>query len=85
MKANVSLFIEEKCPACERALDIVRSIQHLCRISVTVYERKKDAKLFSQHGVVICPATFIDNELIFYGDFTREQFLKQLEIVASRP
>jgi hypothetical protein len=67
------VFVEPNCVACVRALRTA-SILHDKGIvtNLVIINRIDDPVKCRQFGVVIFPATFIDECLAFYGEFSVE-------------
>ena len=75
----VAVFIEKNCQACREVLGVINSIMTQYGISLRVYDRQEHEKVFRDRSVIVCPATFVNNRLAFYGAFTREEFSQQLK------
>lgn len=78
-RTTVSIFVEEDCTACEKVLSVARSLVGMYEINLAVFERKRDAAVFEQRNVAICPATFVNGRLVFYGEFSREELLEKIQ------
>jgi len=75
----IEVFIETNCRSCEEVLRVVRSLVGRLRVQVRVYDRQADKETFSSRSVMVCPATFVNNRLTFYGSFTGEELAQYLE------
>ncbi len=81
IKHLVEIFVEQHCPPCEEVLSAVEGFSNDTTLEVRVYEREKDFSIFQEREILICPATFVNRRLIFYGAFTSkqlEQYVKQI-------
>jgi hypothetical protein len=74
----IEIFIEHGCSACQKVIDIVESITTLYNLQFAVFERESDSSIFRDRNVIICPATFIDQKLEFYGEFQEEEFRQKI-------
>lgn len=77
-KRLVEVFVERDCPSCEEVLKLVDTYRDDSSIDVQVYEREAHAPVFRERRVVICPATFVDHRLVFYGAFTMNELARYL-------
>ena len=68
---RIEVFIERNCKSCYRVISLLKRL----RADLTIFERERDKRLFSERNVLIVPATFIDGRLAFYGEFTEEEFI----------
>lgn len=74
----VEVFVEENCAACEAVLEILEHLSAELPIVHRAYHRGTDGKEFQSRGVTILPATFINHQLAFYGEFSTLDFHRQL-------
>lgn len=74
----VEVFVERDCPSCEEVISIVKKYRNDPSVELQIYERETDVSVFHKRRVIICPATFIDHRLIFYGAFTVNEFARYL-------
>jgi len=81
--SSVEIFIEEKCTACDEVLDVVGSLSTQHRFNLHVYDRRRHKSAFDDRSVFICPATFVNNRLAFYGSFSAEEFSRYLHLNES--
>ena len=75
---NLELFIEKNCPACE---DVLRTLHQFARqygIEFRKYDRDTQSQLFRERRIFICPATFLNGRLLFYGTFSTEMLQSKL-------
>jgi len=80
MNANfVEVFIETNCNACAQVLNVINSFVDQYRISLRVYDRKEHQSVFRDRSVMVCPATFVNNRLAFYGEFSSEELSRYLK------
>jgi hypothetical protein len=66
----VEVFVEKDCPSCEEVMTVVGPLSRDRSIELRVYDRERHRDAFRERRVVICPATFVDQRLVFYGAFT---------------
>lgn len=83
MKRQIEIFIEKGCTACEAVLAVVFDAMKNSDAVVLVFEREKHSEEFVERHVVICPATFIDSKLAFYGEFSNKDFNERLSARSS--
>jgi hypothetical protein len=74
----IEIFIERGCSACQNVIDMVGSITKQYNIPYIVFERENNSSVFHDRNVIICPATFIDQKLEFYGEFQSEDLRRKL-------
>ncbi|MBI4418182.1 MAG: thioredoxin family protein [Ignavibacteriales bacterium] len=75
----IEVFIEKNCKACSEVLEVIESFVRQYRVSLQVYDRKEHAKVFRERSVVVCPATFVDKRLAFYGAFSSAELSSYLQ------
>lgn len=80
---TVDLFIQHNCPACEHVRAILESFSAAGMLQLQVYSRGTHRTAFSHRKISIVPATFIENRLTFYGEFTAAKLQKHLDEVCS--
>jgi hypothetical protein len=79
MKTNfIEVFVEENCPACNSMLSLAQRFVNDVSVELRVFNRQRDPEMFRRRHVVICPATFVNNKLVFYGEFTADALEKHL-------
>lgn len=74
----VEVFVEENCVACKAVLEMLEQLSIELPIVKQTYNRGTDSKEFQSRGVTILPATFINHQLAFYGEFSTLDFHRQL-------
>ncbi|MCI0721233.1 MAG: thioredoxin family protein [Acidobacteria bacterium] len=74
----VEVFVEENCNACETVLEILENLSSDLPVVKRIFHRDKDREEFQSRGIVILPATFINRQLAFYGEFSTRDFHRQL-------
>lgn len=80
----VEVFVEENCSACGAVLALLeRSLAGL-PLMKKVFNRDMNRKEFQSRGITILPATFINGQLAFYGEFSESDFHRQFKRL-SRP
>ncbi len=77
-KKVVEVFVERDCPACEEVVSLVSEYRDDPSIELRIYDRHKNATAFRERRVMICPATFVDQRLVFYGAFTMNELARYL-------
>ena len=80
MKNNViEVFIEKNCRSCEEALHAIESLVDQFCLNLHVYDRHTDRDVFLARSVMVCPATFVNNRLAFYGSFSSEELSRYIK------
>lgn len=74
----LEVFVERDCPSCEEVVSIVSKYRDDPSVQLQIYERETNASVFHKRRVVICPATFIDHRLVFYGAVTISELARYL-------
>jgi glutaredoxin len=74
----VEVFVEDNCSACESVLEILERLSGELPLVRRIYHRDADREEFDLRGVAILPATFINHQLAFYGEFSTRDFHRQL-------
>lgn len=77
-KNLVEIFVERHCPSCEEVMSVVGGLSDDPSVELRIYEREKHFKAFQERLVLICPATFVNHRLVFYGAFTLNEFVQYL-------
>ncbi|MEX1137767.1 MAG: thioredoxin family protein [Bacteroidota bacterium] len=80
----VEVFIEKNCQACKEVLDVINSIMAQYGISLRVYDRQEHKNVFRDRSVIVCPATFVNNRLAFYGAFSSAELSQYLKMDGRR-
>lgn len=74
---KMKVFVENNCGACENVLRVVNEMNKNKLISkLIIINREDDPKECLDYNVLVYPAVYIDDELIFYGEFTIDEALK---------
>ncbi|MDD8018279.1 MAG: thioredoxin family protein [Bacteroidota bacterium] len=81
---TIEVFVEKNCSSCETVVDVVRQVPELLSSKVVIRNREQDPAKFRERRVMIVPATFINNALVFYGTFTKEDLQKYLKKYTSK-
>jgi hypothetical protein len=68
MKDRIELFIERGCKTCGRVLARLLAYARDRGVELEVYDRETHRHQFERRQVVICPATFVNDRLVSYGD-----------------
>ncbi|MEX2089144.1 MAG: thioredoxin family protein [Bacteroidota bacterium] len=74
----VEIFVEKDCPSCEQVMGVIHGFSGNPAIELRVYDREKNLEAFQERQVLICPATFVNHRLVFYGAFTLSEFTQYL-------
>jgi len=69
---TIEVFVERGCKACCVVISLVTSYAQKRKLILRIFDREQDAQVFADRNVVVCPATYINNRLAFYGEFTEE-------------
>lgn len=77
MRNVVDVFVEKDCRTCDNVLRLLRS-SFKSKVEVNVFERHRHLELFRKHRVSICPATFLNRRLMFYGEFSEKDLLTKM-------
>lgn len=77
-KKVVEVFVEKHCPSCEEVVNVIDTYRNHPSVEVRIYDRETDVAAFQDRRVMICPATFVDHRLIFYGAFTLNELAPYL-------
>lgn len=73
MKRNhLELFFEKNCPVCEEVLQTLHLFARHHGLEFHTYDRDRESKAFRERRVFICPATFLNGCLVFYGTVSTE-------------
>lgn len=72
----IEVFVEPGCKTCNKVVSLVHSFAQKRRLEMRVFDRERDSQVFLERNVVVCPATYIDSQLAFYGEFTEEALVK---------
>lgn len=75
----IEVFVENNCSACKEVLDMIHSFADQYCIRLRVYDRKEHQDVFQERTVVVCPATFVNKRLAFYGAFSSEELSRYLK------
>jgi hypothetical protein len=68
-KPLIEVFVEEFCPACKEVLHNLQSLASSGLIAMEIFCQGRDNAVFEERNVSICPATFVNRRLAFYGEF----------------
>lgn len=75
----IEVFIESYCAACVTVVRVLKKLVTNPAFELRIYHRHDDPSEFKARQVTIIPATFINNRLVFYGEFTETELKRQLE------
>ncbi|MDE3056725.1 MAG: thioredoxin family protein [Bacteroidota bacterium] len=78
-KHLVEIFVEKNCRACEEVVTTIARFISYPDIDVRVFNRETDSSVFRERNVVVCPATFVNHRLVFYGGFQTQALEKYLQ------
>ena len=74
---NMKVFVENDCRACENVLRVVNEMNKNRLISkLIIINRENDPEECLNYKILVYPAVYINDELIFYGEFTIDDALK---------
>jgi uncharacterized membrane protein YagU involved in acid resistance len=74
----IEIFVEDTCSTCSRVIEDVSIFVRGTDTAVRIFRREGDSEKFRERNVVICPATFVNGRLSFYGEVSPEALKKQL-------
>jgi hypothetical protein len=74
----IKVFVEPGCKSCCRVISLVTSYAQKRRLDLRIFDRERDAQVFRDRNVVVCPATYVNDRLVFYGEFTEEALSKHI-------
>ena len=77
-KNFIEVFMEKNCRACEEVLAVIASFRFNTAVDVSIFDRERDARVFQERNVLICPATFVNHKLVFYGNFSLSELNDRL-------
>ena len=79
MTGNViEIFVEDACATCARVVTDVSAFVRGTDVALRIVRRDDDQELFRQRHVVICPATYVNGHLAFYGDVSPEALAQHI-------
>jgi len=74
---KMKVFVENNCRACENVLRIVDEMYDRGLLKkLIIINREDEPEECLKYNVLVYPAVFIDDELIFYGEFIIDDALK---------
>ena len=76
----IEVFIERGCSSCARVTNLVEDVIRDTDASIRTILRETNPQQFAERNVVICPATFINGKLAFYGEFSAGSLKKRLQM-----
>jgi len=76
----IEIFVEDTCSTCSRVIEDVSTFVRGTDIAVRIFRREADAEKFRERNVAICPATFVNGRLSFYGDVSPEALRKHIYV-----
>ena len=77
MITEMKVLVEPNCRACENVLRVVDEMYNDGLINkLIIINRKDEPEECLKYSVLVYPAVYIDDELIFYGEFTIDDTLK---------
>lgn len=75
----IEVFVESSCAACVSVVRMLRKFVTGSALELKIYHRSSDTPEFAARRVLIAPATFIDNKLAFYGEFSEGDLKRKLD------
>jgi hypothetical protein len=76
----IEIFVERGCSSCARVKSLVEEVVRDTGASLRTILREASPQEFSERNVMICPATFVNGELAFYGEFSAESLKRRLQM-----
>lgn len=77
MIAEMKIFVKPDCKACENVLGVVDKMYNDGLVNkLIIINRKDEPEECPKYNVLVYPAVYIDDELIFYGEFTINDAMK---------
>ncbi len=76
----IEIFVEETCSTCSRVIEDVSTFVRGTDIAVRIFRREADPETFRERNVLICPATFVNGRLSFYGEVSTEALRKHFYV-----
>lgn len=74
----VEVFVEKDCHSCNEVISVLGRFSGNPSVELRVYERAKDVAAFRERDILVCPATFVNHRLVFYGAFTLSEIVRYL-------
>jgi hypothetical protein len=74
----IEIFVEDTCATCARVVNDVSTFVRGSDVTVRIVRREGDPELFRERNVVICPATYVNGRLVFYGDVSPEALAQHI-------
>jgi hypothetical protein len=78
-KDLIEIFVEKNCRACDEVLAAAARFFSHPDVDMRIFNRETDLSVFRERNIVICPATFVNRRLIFYGGFQADSLQKYLQ------
>lgn len=69
-KTLIEVFIEDDCPTCREVVDKLRRLASGGMFVLEVFRKDDGGAFDGDRHVATCPATFVNRQPAFYGDFT---------------
>jgi hypothetical protein len=76
--AVIEVFVEQGCSSCARVTSLVEEVIRAERQSGR--SSGSESQEFGERNVVVCPATFINGRLAYYGEFSAGSLKKRLQL-----
>lgn len=77
-KRLIEVFVENDCRSCNEVISVLGKFSGNPSVELRVYDRTKDAAAFQERNILVCPATFVNQRLVFYGAFTLSEIVRYL-------
>jgi hypothetical protein len=74
----IEVFVEPGCKSCCGVISLVTSYAQKRQVNLKIFDRERDAQVFTKRNVVVCPATYLNGRLLFYGEFTEDALNKHI-------
>ncbi|MBI4535324.1 MAG: thioredoxin family protein [Ignavibacteriae bacterium] len=80
MPDTIEVFVEPGCTSCNKVIAMVTSFAKRQKLHLSIFDRERDTDVFLNRKVMVCPATYVNNRLVFYGEFTEEALSKHIRL-----
>lgn len=82
-RSVIEIFVKDSCPSCSRVVSEVASFVRDKDVAFHIVHRERSPESFRRQNVVICPATYVNGRLAFYGDVSAGALAHQLSRTQS--
>lgn len=81
---QIEVHVESGCTACERVVSMLRPNRSELNYTLRIVHRGESVTGPDGSPIVILPATYINNILMFYGEFSAGDLLNAVRYVSQR-